>query len=104
MSNRRKFLKGIAAASGAAVLSNFIDRPVANALSHQSEITQNKKLPAPGRSGIDHIVVVMMENRSFDHFFGWIPGADGRQAGLTFPDPNGILHPTHYMGGDFTGC
>ncbi len=24
----------------------------------------------------------MMENRSFDHYLGWLPGADGRQAGL----------------------
>ena len=41
------------------------------------------RLPAPGTSGIDHIVVLMMENRSFDHYLGWLPGADGRQAGLT---------------------
>ena len=27
----------------------------------------------------------MMENRSFDHFLGWLPGADGRQAGLDLP-------------------
>ena len=43
-------------------------------------------LPSPGLSGIDHVVVVMMENRSFDHFLGWLPGADGRQAGLTYID------------------
>ena len=34
-------------------------------------------LPSPKGSGIDHIVVVMMENRSFDHMMGWVPGADG---------------------------
>ena len=28
-----------------------------------------------------------MENRSFDHFLGWLPGADGRQAGLTLHRP-----------------
>ena len=39
-------------------------------------------LPAPDASGIDHIIVVMMENRSFDHFLGWMPGADGKQGGL----------------------
>ena len=32
------------------------------------------KLPKPKNSGIEHIVVVMMENRSFDHFLGWLPG------------------------------
>jgi len=31
-------------------------------------------LPAPGSSGVEHVVVVMMENRSFDHFLGWLPG------------------------------
>jgi phospholipase C len=30
------------------------------------------ELPAPDASGIDHIVVVMMENRSFDHYLGWV--------------------------------
>lgn len=30
-----------------------------------------EELPSPESSGIDHIVVVTMENRSFDHFFGW---------------------------------
>jgi len=42
-------------------------------------------LPAPESSGIDHVVLVMMENRSFDHFLGWLPGANGRQAGLRYP-------------------
>ena len=37
----------------------------------------------PQRSGIDHIVVVMMENRSFDHLLGWLPNADAMQAGLS---------------------
>jgi phospholipase C len=57
----------------------------------------------PDTSGIDHIVVVMMENRSFDHFFGWLPGADGRQGGLTFTDRAGVEHPTHRLT-DFQGC
>ena len=30
-------------------------------------------LPKPRRSGIKHVVVLMMENRSFDHFLGWLP-------------------------------
>ncbi|MEZ5320921.1 MAG: alkaline phosphatase family protein [Microthrixaceae bacterium] len=50
-----------------------------------------------GEAGIDHIVVVMMENRSFDHFLGWLPGADGRQAGLSFTDSDGVSHPTHRL-------
>src|SRR6266705_1575302 len=42
---------------------------------------QTGALPSPKHSGITHIVVVMMENRSFDLFLGWLPGADGQQAG-----------------------
>ena len=41
----------------------------------------------PRRAPFEHVVVLMMENRSFDHFLGWLPGADGRQAGLSLPRP-----------------
>lgn len=61
-------------------------------------------LPSAERSGIEHIVVVMMENRSFDHFLGWLPNADGRQAGLSYVDPTGVMQYTHSLAGDFTGC
>ena len=54
-------------------------------------------LPAPGQSGIKHIVVLMMENRSFDHFVGWLPGADGKQAGLTYRDRYRVPHRTHHL-------
>jgi phospholipase C len=39
----------------------------------------------------------MMENRSFDHFLGWLPGADGKQAGLTYVDRYGVPHGTHHL-------
>ncbi|MDT4925183.1 MAG: phospholipase [Pseudonocardiales bacterium] len=54
-------------------------------------------LPPPETSGIDHIVVVMMENRSFDHFLGWLPGADGKQAGLTYVDRYALKHSTFHQ-------
>ncbi len=54
-------------------------------------------LPAPGQSGIKHIVVLMMENRSFDHFLGWLPGADGKQAGLRYVDRYRVPHWTHHL-------
>jgi phospholipase C len=60
-------------------------------------------LPDPASSGIDHIVVLCMENRSFDHILGWLPGANGRQAGLSYPDRNGVLRPTYHLG-TFQGC
>ena len=31
----------------------------------------------PGYEKIKHIIVIMQENRSFDHYFGTFPGADG---------------------------
>jgi phospholipase C len=52
----------------------------------------------------NHVVVVMMENRSFDHLLGWLPGADGMQAGLEYPDDLGVLHPTAELAPDFQGC
>jgi len=53
---------------------------------------------------VEHIVVVMMENRSFDHLLGWLPGADGKQEGLSFLDNAGVSHPTYALAPDFRGC
>ena len=61
-------------------------------------------LPKPDKSGIKHVVVAMMENRSFDHFLGWLPGADGRQAGLVYTDSLGNSFETHPLAPDFQGC
>jgi phospholipase C len=58
----------------------------------------------PRHPRFDHVVVVMMENRSFDHLLGWLPGADGRQAGLTYLDAAGAPHATHSLAPDFQGC
>ncbi|WP_197014380.1 alkaline phosphatase family protein [Actinomadura viridis] len=54
-------------------------------------------LPPPNESGIDHIVLVMMENRSFDHYLGWLPNANGKQDGLTFVDRDGNAFCTHHL-------
>lgn len=63
-------------------------------------------LPDPASLGIDHVVVVMMENRSFDHYLGWVPGADGVQAGQVFHDSQGRPHESFDLGaqGDYQGC
>src|ERR1700747_1448931 len=41
--------------------------------------------PAPGGSieEIHHIVFLIKENRTFDHYFGTFPGADGATKGTT---------------------
>ena len=36
-----------------------------------------------GLSKIDHIVILIKENHSFDQYFGRFPGADGARTGLT---------------------
>jgi phospholipase C len=56
-----------------------------------------------GSRGIEHIVVLMMENRSFDHFLGWLPGADGRHD-LTFAATDGNVYPNYPLAPDFQGC
>jgi phospholipase C len=61
-------------------------------------------LPKPHQSGIKHIIVAMVENRSFDHLLGWLPNADGLQSGLVYPDPAGTLHPTWQLSPEFKGC
>src|SRR3954464_9982281 len=88
---RRQLLVGGAAAATGAVVSRATAAPRA------VRRTTPTSLPSPASSGIDHIVVVVMENRSFDHYLGWLPGAEGRQAGLAYPDDTGVLHPTQRL-------
>ena len=101
--SRREFLQRTAVAAGLASGLGLMldpDTLVAEAARAQRSV----KLPAPRNLPIDTFVVLMMENRSFDHYLGWLPGADGRQAGLTFTDKNGNSHATHRLAGDFQGC
>ena len=93
--NRRRFLKGATAAGGALAV---------NGLNPLAALSQSSSLPSPEASGIEHIVLVMMENRSFDHFLGWMDGADGRQRGLVYRDASGVPHPTYRLAPDYQGC
>lgn len=92
--NRRDFLRKAASVSAAAFASTLPETK-ANAAT--------PILPPRDSSGIEHVIVVMMENRSFDHFLGWMPNANGRQAGLSYPDNNGKMHPTHRLN-YYVGC
>ena len=93
--NRREFLKAALTVSAGAALPSLTGC--------QLRLPPGE-LPAPGASGIEHVVVTMMENRSFDHLFGWLPNANGKQAGLTYVDRNGVSHSTYPLAPDFTGC
>src|ERR1700758_2379668 len=49
---------------------------------------------------IRHVIIIMQENRSFDHYFGTYPGAEGIPVGACIPvDPrsplNGCVMPFH---------
>jgi phospholipase C len=70
----------------------------------QTSTTATSELIPSGIHKIQHIVVIMQENRSFDSYFGTYPGADGipglaGNPGIIpcIPDPasGGCVHPFH---------
>jgi phospholipase C len=92
---RREFLRALAGVSGAVALGRDV---------WGRDDDRERALPDPSQSGIEHVVVVMMENRSFDHMLGWLPNSDGRQHGLRYADHAGVVHRTHRLAPDYTGC
>jgi phospholipase C len=94
--SRRRFLHGAAATAGLVTVGGFGRL--------QTAVWAAPALPPPEASGVEHVIVVMMENRSFDHFLGWLPRADGRQRGITYLDATGTPHATHRLSPDFQGC
>jgi phospholipase C len=100
---RREFLQRTALTAGlAAGLGTLLDPDTLVAEAARKQ--RRHKLPSPRNLPIDTFVVLMMENRSFDHYLGWLPHADGRQAGLTYIDLAGASHATHRLAPDFQGC
>ena len=99
--NRRQFNRATLMTAGATLLG----RQALRFGAPREALAQSlPSLPTPEASGIEHIVAVTLENRSFDHFFGWMPNANGKQAGLTYVDTHGVAHPTHSLSGNNTGC
>ncbi|QMV17312.1 phospholipase C, phosphocholine-specific [Granulicella sp. 5B5] len=78
--SRRDFLKFAALLSGATGISGFVPESIQRALAIE---------PTPGSSFVDaeHIVILMQENRSFDHTFGTLQGVRG------FNDPRALRQP-----------
>jgi phospholipase C len=100
---RREFLQRTALLAGLGVGAAGVLGP--DALVEAAAAKQHRRaLPSPRNLPIDTFVVLMMENRSFDHYLGWLPGADGRQAGLRFKDATGRRFATHRLTDDFQGC
>jgi len=69
--NRRDFLRSAAQAAGSFTALSMLPAGIRNALA----------IPAHNRTGtirdVEHIVVLMQENRSFDHYFGTLKGVRG---------------------------
>src|SRR5680860_194685 len=77
---RREFLKKMGLLSGAAGLSSMVPPSIQRAMAIN---------PSPGSTYMDaeHVVILMQENRSFDHTFGTLKGVRG------YNDPRAILLP-----------
>src|SRR3954454_8529734 len=82
--SRRQFMLGAVAAGARGVCSRSSSPTVSSASS-----AEPAGLPDPSKAPFDTVVVLMMENRSFDHLLGWMPGVEGRQAGLRYPGRDG---------------
>jgi phospholipase C len=80
MQTRRDFLKLAAMLSGVAGVSGFVPDSIQRAYAIP---------PEPGSTWLDaeHIVILMQENRSFDHAFGMLRGVRG------FNDPRALRLP-----------
>jgi phospholipase C len=71
---RRPLRRGMAAAAGlGALYATCVIPPPAAA--------------AGGIHNVQHVIMIMQENRSFDSYFGTYPGANGIPAGVCVPDP-----------------
>ena len=93
MDTRRDFLKKGILLSGAAGISGMLPASIQRALAIN---------PAPGSTFMDaeHIVVLMQENRSFDHCFGTLQGVRGFNdpRAITLPDKNLVWLQTNAEG------
>jgi phospholipase C len=80
MDSRRDFLKKTALLTGGMAMANMLPQAIQKALAIN---------PAMGSTYLDaeHIVILMQENRSFDHCFGTLQGVRG------FNDPRAIRLP-----------
>ncbi|WP_321795804.1 phosphocholine-specific phospholipase C [Caballeronia sp. J97] len=81
--NRRRFLGRLLALAGAAGSMGALPESIRKALA----------IPAATRTGtiadVQHIVVLMQENRSFDHYFGHLRGVRGYNDRFPVPLANG---------------
>ena len=93
---RRDFLARTAALAGAAGMAGLV--PADTLVAAAAKRAAHKPLPKPRDLPIDTFVILMMENRSFDHYFGWHPHADAQNEGLDYPSLDGSQSfATHHL-------
>ena len=107
--NRREFLRrsAITAGIGLGAAATLSPSQVLAALSK----AQRMPVPTGADMPIDTFVVLMMENRSFDHYFGWLDPekADASQQQV-YLDEAGVEHRTRHTSellgaeGQWQGC
>ncbi|QNK66466.1 phosphocholine-specific phospholipase C [Variovorax sp. PAMC26660] len=82
--SRRKFLTGTATTGAAALALSAFPPSIRRALA----------IPANNKTGtiqdVEHVVILMQENRSFDHYFGTLMGVRGFGDRFTIPLPKGL--------------
>jgi phospholipase C len=81
---RRDFIRRSAYTAGLATAATLL--PTELILKEAAKNQAWAAMPSACNMEIDHFVVLMMENRSFDHYFGWRSDANGVQA-RSYPDP-----------------
>ena len=74
---RKRFIVGFGAVLAFGLFFTLLPRPIPAAKKGQIPTAP------PGMNVIQHIVFIVKENRSFDHYFGRFPGADGATTGVT---------------------
>src|SRR5450755_2487546 len=72
--SRRGFIGTAAAVTGAVTASAVL--PAADAEARDSPLSSRRRLHGDIRD-VQHVVVLMQENRSFDHYFGTLQGVRG---------------------------
>jgi phospholipase C len=106
--SRREFLERTAYGAGLAGLGGL---SVGTLLAEDAEAAHRRnRLPSPRNLPIDHFVVLMMENRSFDHYFGWLSGQADATQRQSYANPQGQRVPTRHFstlgtgGVQYKGC
>jgi phospholipase C len=107
--SRREFLERTAYGAGLAGLAGAL--PASTILAEAaSAAAAGSQLPSPRNVPIDHFVILMMENRSFDHYFGWLGSEADATQDASYPDPSGQQVATRHAstlgsgGTQWKGC